>query len=148
MAQSVNPSSANKLGGAHELAKCELAKLNWRNSDARNAAHRRGHVARAVAAAIILLAAPPAWPQNEGAGAPAPDNVLQTSSFNGTFSRWMRPPTAEAAPRNPQKQRVRAAKVRQAVGSGGSGARAAARGSGLAECAKPRPAPARSCRWW
>jgi hypothetical protein len=74
---------------------------------------------------VILLGAPPAFPQNEGAGAPEPDNVLQLPSLNGTFSRWIRPPTAEAAPRNSQNQHARAAKAKKP-----------------AEAAAPEPEPA------
>lgn len=109
--------------------------MNWRNMHWRNAfvfrdPRLRNHVARAVAAAIILLGALPAWTQNEGAAAPAPDNVLQASSLQGTFNRWMQPPTAEAAPRNIPRQRVRASAVKKPV-----------------EAAAPEPAPPAAPAW-
>lgn len=85
--------------------------MNWLSTFVSRVACRRGHIARAFAAAVILLGVAPAFPQNEGAGVPESDNVLQLPSLNGTFSRWIRPPTAEAAPRNHQNQRARAARA-------------------------------------
>jgi hypothetical protein len=103
MARRINRASANESGGV---------PMNWRSTFVFRVACRRGRIARAFATAVILLGAPPAWTQNEGAGAPEPDNVLQLPSLNGTFSRWIRPPVAEAAPRNSQNQRARAAKAK------------------------------------
>ncbi len=51
MAQSVNPSSANELGGAHELAKCELANFEL--------ARLRTRATLRSGAAISLALSPP-----------------------------------------------------------------------------------------
>src|SRR4051794_4848403 len=67
-----------------------------------------------LASAAILLGVPPAWPQSEGPDAPARGNVLETSSIRESFSRWVRPPTAEAAPRPVYRHhRIRNVKTRQ-----------------------------------
>src|SRR6476620_1566052 len=67
----------------------------------------RGPVVRIAAAAAILLGAPPAWTQNEGTGAPNPENTLTSSPVASFLARFSRPQIAEAAPRASQKQTQR-----------------------------------------
>jgi hypothetical protein len=97
--------------------------LNWRNLNSigsirfslfRYGYNGRGHVIRMVAATAILLGAPPAWTQNEGVGAPNPENALNSSVVAGFLARFSRPQTAEAAPRTSQKQtqRVRTSRAK------------------------------------
>jgi len=74
----------------------------------------RKRVLIGLTSTAILLGVPPAWPQSEGPDAPARGNVLETSSIKGYFSRWVRPPAAEAAPRSVYRQhRIRTVKARR-----------------------------------
>ncbi|MET0869009.1 MAG: hypothetical protein ABWY35_12965 [Pseudorhodoplanes sp.] len=68
----------------------------------------RRHALRIITAAAILLGAPPAWTQNEGVGAPNPENALNSSVVTGFLSRFSRPQSAEAAPRTIHKPTQRA----------------------------------------
>jgi hypothetical protein len=73
------------------------------------------HVLRVLATAAILFGAPPAWTQNEGVGAPNPENTFHSSTVASYFSRFARPQTAQAAPRNIQRQtqRVRMSRAKK-----------------------------------
>jgi hypothetical protein len=91
---------------------------------------RKGVLA-GVAASAILMGAPPAFSQNDGAGMPAADNLLEISGFKSHFSRWVQPQTKEATTRNPQKQRLRTAKAKKPL-----------------EAAMPEPAPQPAAPAW
>lgn len=108
-----------------------LYNIHWRRRSC------RGHAIRILATAAILLGAPPAWTQNEGASTPNPENALTASPVASFLTRFSRPPTAEAAPRTSQKHRVRASRPKPPVVAQVPEAVAPA-----AEAAPPEPQPA------
>jgi hypothetical protein len=74
-------------------------------------------VLRVLATSAILFGAPPAWTQNEGVNQPNPENTFHSSTVAQYFSRFTRPQTAQAAPRNNQQQtqRVRMSRAKKLV---------------------------------
>ena len=86
-----------------------MPRLLARERDPRETGRRARGISMLLAA-MILLIAPPAFPQHENSAAPNPENVLNPSTVQGFFARFSRPQTAEAAPRRPHRHIVRSAR--------------------------------------